>query len=64
MKETITSYPLQWLLGIASTRDLKAINEAWRVRAQVCHPDRPGKSHVAMSELNKARDQAVKGANA
>ncbi len=46
------------VLGIACTQDAKAIDEAWRVRAKVCHPDMPGGSHEAMTELNTARDQA------
>lgn len=47
------------VLGIAATTSAKAINEAWRERAKTCHPDTPGGSHDAMSELNTARDQAA-----
>lgn len=47
------------VLGIACTQDRKAIDEAYRKRANVCHPDRPGGSHDAMTELNTARDQAL-----
>lgn len=47
------------VLGIASTKSKASIDEAWRERAKACHPDRPGGSHDAMSELNTARDQAA-----
>lgn len=47
------------VLGIAATQSKAAIDDAWRERAKVCHPDRPGGSHDAMSELNTARDQAA-----
>lgn len=47
------------VLGIAPTQSKAAIDEAWRERAKSCHPDRPGGSHDAMSELNTARDQAT-----
>lgn len=46
------------VLGIAPTASQAAIDGAWRERAKVCHPDRPGGSHDAMTELNTARDQA------
>lgn len=46
------------VLGIPMTRDKAAIDAAWRERAKLCHPDLPGGSHEAMSELNTARDQA------
>jgi hypothetical protein len=46
------------VLGIPPTRDPAVIDAAWRDRAKVCHPDLPGGSHEAMSELNTARDQA------
>lgn len=47
------------VLGIAATPSAKAIDDAWRERAKVCHPDLPGGSHDAMVELNTARDQAA-----
>lgn len=47
------------VLGIEPTQSAQAIDDAWRQRAKVCHPDRPGGSHDAMSELNTARDQAA-----
>lgn len=47
------------VLGIAPTQSQAAIDAAWRERAKACHPDRPGGSHDAMSELNTARDQAA-----
>lgn len=50
------------VLGIASTQSKKAIDSAWRERSKVCHPDVPGGSHDAMSELNTARDQAAQQA--
>mgnify|MGYP006352653169 FL=1 len=40
-----------------------AVHEAWRDRAKACHPDRPGGSHDAMTELNLACDQAAAQAN-
>lgn len=46
------------VLGIQNTRSQSAIDAAWRERAKICHPDRPGGSHDAMTELNTARDQA------
>lgn len=46
------------VLGIPPTHDPSAIDAAWRERAKQCHPDKPGGSHEAMSELNTARDQA------
>lgn len=50
------------VLEIAPTTDPKEINAAWRSRAEVCHPDKPGGSHDAMAELNTARDQAIQQA--
>ena len=47
------------VLKIAPTQSRAAIDEAWCVRAKLCHPDLPGGSHDAMSELNTARDQAA-----
>lgn len=47
------------VLGIASTQSQAAIDDAWRARSKLCHPDLPGGSHDAMSELNTARDQAA-----
>lgn len=50
------------VLGIASTKSKKTIDDAWRERTKICHPDRPGGSHDAMAELNTARDQAAQQA--
>lgn len=71
MNDNIHAYPLTWLpapgertcwqvLGIEPTQNAQAIDNAWRERAKVCHPDRPGGSHDAMTELNTARDQTLK----
>ncbi len=46
------------VLGIAPTQSQSAIDSAWREKAKTCHPDLPGGSHEAMTELNTARDQA------
>jgi hypothetical protein len=47
------------VLAIAPTRSRNAIDNAWKARARVCHPDTTGGSHDAMAELNTARDQAA-----
>ena len=47
------------VLGITSTQNKQAIDDAWREKAKVCHPDMPGGSHESMTELNTARDQAA-----
>lgn len=36
------------------------VEHHYRVRAKKAHPDVPGGSHAAMSELNQARDEALK----
>ncbi|WP_395739317.1 J domain-containing protein [Prosthecobacter sp.] len=47
------------VLGISAVKSKGAVDNAWRARAKVCHPDVPGGSHDAMTELNTARDQAL-----
>jgi len=46
------------VLSIPPTLSQKEINNAWREKSKMCHPDAPGGSHDAMTELNTARDQA------
>lgn len=36
------------------------IDGAYRLRAQEAHPDKPGGSHEAMAELNRAREEALR----
>jgi hypothetical protein len=36
------------------------VENAYRALAQTHHPDKPGGDHVRMSELNSARDAALK----
>jgi len=36
------------------------LNERYRAKSKAAHPDRPGGSHDAMSELTRARDEALK----
>lgn len=47
------------VLEIAPTQSHSAINNAWKLRALVCHPDITTGSHELMTELNTARDQAA-----
>lgn len=69
MNENIHAYPLKWPTQVPrstsyqrgqfdGTPGRSAIDSAWREKAKTCHPDRPGGSHDAMTELNTARDQA------
>ncbi|NBW06950.1 MAG: J domain-containing protein [Caulobacteraceae bacterium] len=48
------------ILGIERTNSRRAVNAAWRDRAEIAHPDKPGGSDAAMAELNAARDAALK----
>lgn len=54
---TDTETPWQ-ILGLACTKDVAAIDAAYKVRAKTAHPDLGG-SHEAMTKLNTARDQAI-----
>lgn len=47
------------ILGKTNTYGQTLINQAYRILAQTCHPDRGG-SHEAMTELNNAREEALK----
>ena len=47
------------LVGI-SPADRGAITSHYRILASAAHPDRDGGSHAQMSELNQARDEALK----
>ena len=52
----------QWwiVLQVEQTATEAEIQSAFRRRAAELHPDKPGGSAAAMSELNVARDQALK----
>lgn len=56
----------QWwiVLQVQQTATEAEIQSAYRRRAAEVHPDRPGGSAAAMSELNVARDQALKARRA
>jgi hypothetical protein len=49
------------VLGIPREQPLSqaVIDAQWKEKAKTCHPDRPGGSHDAFTELNTARDQAI-----
>lgn len=49
------------VLGIPQTKDVNAINAAWKEKAKTAHPDKGG-SDDAMAAVNEARDQAVRDA--
>jgi len=53
--------PPHWsdVLGVPRTSGIGVIEAAYRDRAKVAHPDRGG-SEALMSELNTARDRAIK----
>ncbi len=53
---------VQWwvVLGVSRDADAESINAAYKARARERHPDAGG-SHAAMSELNTARDEAMRG---
>lgn len=48
------------ILGVPKGAHPDLINDAYRTKARRAHPDAGG-SHAAMSELNKARDEALRG---
>lgn len=52
----------QWWVALRVSRDATEaeIQAAYRKRAAEVHPDRPGGSAMAMSELNVARDEALR----
>jgi len=54
--------PKKWfeVLGISESSNATVIIAAYRALAAKRHPDKPGGSHDAMSELNKARDEGLK----
>lgn len=56
------------VLGLVPRAGLskQEVDAAWREKARICHPDKPGGSHEGMAELNAARDQAIRaiGGNA
>lgn len=54
--------PKNWraVLGVTGPATEEAITSAFRRKAIEAHPDRPGGSHDRMSELNAARDAAMK----
>ena len=54
--------PRKWfeVLGVSASANASVINGAYRALAAKRHPDRPGGSHDAMAELNKARDEGLK----
>lgn len=54
------------VLGIPRNQPLSqaVIDARWKELAKTCHPDRPGGSHDAFTELNNARDQAMTALNA
>jgi hypothetical protein len=48
------------ILGVGPGAEEAAVNDAFRQRSKEVHPDRPGGSHTAMAELNKAREEAIR----
>lgn len=52
--------PWNVVLDLPADASVESIQEAWRRLAAKRHPDKPGGSHAAMSELNRAREQGVK----
>jgi len=54
--------PKAWheILGVSATANADVIRCAYRALAAKRHPDRPGGSHDAMSEINQARDEGLK----
>ena len=51
------------ILGLRSHASMQDVKEAYRRKAMTLHPDQGG-SDAAMVELNRARDEALKGAAA
>lgn len=49
------------ILGLQPGASAGAVQSAFTMLALKRHPDKPGGSHDAMSELNAAREQALKG---
>jgi hypothetical protein len=47
------------ILGIGEGASVEAIQTAWRLLVAKHHPDRPGGSHDAVAEVNRARDDAM-----
>jgi len=43
------------VLGVPSTASATVIEEAYKRKARLAHPDRPGGSHELMQQLNQAR---------
>lgn len=58
--------PQKWfeILGVSAGSNADVIRAAYRALAAKRHPDRPGGSHDAMSELNKARDDGMRAIGA
>lgn len=52
--------PWNVVLDLPADASVESIQEAWRRLAAKRHPDKPGGSHAAMTELNRAREQGVK----
>lgn len=54
--------PKKWfeVLGVNVNSNATVINSTYRALAAKRHPDRPGGSHDAMAELNKARDEGLR----
>jgi hypothetical protein len=54
--------PIDWraVLGVGPEADLDMVEAAWRDRARAHHPDQPGGSAAAMTEINAARAAARK----
>lgn len=49
------------VLGLRKGASAEEVNAVYKIKAQKAHPDHPGGSDIAMSELNEARERALKG---
>jgi hypothetical protein len=55
-----TKRPWRGVLELVGTVTREAVETRYRRLAAERHPDKPGGSHEAMAELNRARDEALK----
>ncbi len=52
--------PWRHVFGTPTPKTVEEVQAAYRLLAKSCHPNAPGGSEAKMSELNVARDEALK----